>query len=117
MNSLEELNVYGTELEVDFADWRSADVILTDYNPADLNVVEITYYNNKVPNATEIEEIIQYDQCDVTYSIALGSIAGTITWPIVPSGCNVTYNESTNTYTIDGVNSLSIWNNIKNPYL
>jgi hypothetical protein len=54
MNSLEELNVYGTELEVDFADWRSADVILTDYNPADLNVVEITYYNNKVPNATEI---------------------------------------------------------------
>lgn len=118
MNSLQELNGFGqTSLTVN--DDRASGVIfdrVAPLGPID-QVLDITSTTVTVDPGINIVEVINYSTANVRYRITIrtsGSpllTGSTITWPSLPAG--VVLSVVGSTYTLSGINTPAIWEQIK----
>ena len=107
------LNTYG-QTTIAYTDNRSPDVIFTTPGPfEDLDLVK-TSYTFAVQKSKEIYEIINPASANVSFEIDVSAVVGaTVTWSTIPSGCTVT--NASGVYTIDGIDSVDIWDIVKAP--
>ena len=118
MNSLQELNGFGSS-SLDVVDDRPSRVIFDRVFPL-LPIDQILNITSTTPTVNagiNIVEVINYSLANVRYRIKIttgGSpllTGSTISWPSLPGG--VSLNISGSTYTLSGINSPAIWNQIK----
>ncbi|CAB4154822.1 hypothetical protein UFOVP645_32 [uncultured Caudovirales phage] len=120
MNSLSELNDYGnTSLTV--TDTRPSNVIFDKMPPATFTPQVVTISEStSVTSLTivpenEILNVINYSTANVRYKVTIvapsGFSSSTLTFGTLPPG--VTLNQSGQAYTISGINSSLIWDQIK----
>jgi len=115
MNSLEELNSYGTGKDIEHADNRDPDVIFDRVTPTNQSVTVTVNQTHTVPVGIEIVEIINYDVTDATYTINFGgTTASTVTWPTLQSGDTAT-NPVTGQYILSYLKSKTAWDYYKSP--
>jgi surface protein len=115
MNSLLELNGYSaTAIEV--VDSRLSDVVFDRSIWFD-QVLNITSTSFFVPVPINVLEVINYQTANCRLQIAIRSTnpafytGSTVTWASLPAG--VTVVEDQGVYTVSGINSSTIWNQIK----
>lgn len=118
MNSLQELNGFGS-ISLDVVDERPSGVIFDREAPL-LPIDQILNINSTTPTVNagiNIIEVINYSVANVRYRIKIttgGSpllTGSSISWPSIPAGLSL--NISGSTYTLSGINSPAIWNQIK----
>jgi alpha-tubulin suppressor-like RCC1 family protein len=115
MNSLEELNGYSLN-QVEFNDFRETRV---DFDRPTGTNQTITIFENQthnIPLGLNIDDIINADQANVRYILDFRSITGQsfIFYNSLPQGVSVVENP-TNLFTISGIASKSIWDQIAVP--
>jgi surface protein len=112
MKSLSNLNTFAnTSVAVD--DTRPADVIYKFIRPTSLSFTE-TSLSFDVVHALEIKEIIQPADTNIRYRITVSGASGaTVNWGALASGLSAA--QTSNTFTLYGIDSLSDWNSYKNP--
>jgi len=112
MNSLQDLNDGFDAIE--FTDPRTANVLFsqTPQNGTQ-NVLEGQTYSLYV--GTEITDIINYQDCAVTYTVNVSAITGaTVEWATLPAYMTVT-NASTGIYVVSGFRVVSDWTAARQP--
>lgn len=63
----------------------------------------------------EVIDIVRPDDADFSMAVDVSSVPGaTVVWPTVPTGC-VVANPATGVYVIDGIDTVAIWDQIKDP--
>lgn len=112
MNSIEDLNGLGS---ITFTDERQPRPIF-DRSIAWNKTVNINQNDDhNVPEGINILDVIRPTDALVSYTITINDHPGaTVTWPTVPAGC-ITYSTAPNSFSIAGINSAAIWEQVKNP--
>lgn len=112
--SAANLNTY-SDTSINYTDNRPADVFFSIPEPEN-QTTTVTDSSAAIFRPYEILDIVQPATTSVEYSIDVSALTGaTITWPTTPSGSTVT--ESSGTYTIDGIDTVAIWDIVKDPNL
>lgn len=118
MNSLSDLNNYcSTAIEVQ--DDRYAGVIIDRTYPFNTDNQEIDIITNSyyVTPLTNIIEVINYNICEPKYRVTIKTSSSplltgsSLSWGTLPSGVSLI--QTGNVYTLSGVNSAAIWEQIK----
>jgi hypothetical protein len=118
MNSLQELNNFGSE-SLDYVDARPSGVIFDRQFPLTPVDQQLTINSTLlIPEpGINIAEIINYQTADVRYrvtifpGIANPIIGSSVSWNNIPSGCTLT--QVGDQYTISGIRSIADWEAIK----
>ncbi len=113
MGSLTDLNTYAQDL-IEATDERNPGPKLWPNVPLDLNQTSLTgtFAINRV---IEIEEIVRPADAQLRFQVDVSSVPlATVNWPTIPAGCTVV-NPSTGVYYITGIDSIAIWDQVKNP--
>jgi hypothetical protein len=120
MNSLQELNAWGTT-PVDFLDARPSGVVFNRQSPLTAEDQEFDAYASLIVTPTpgiEIVEIINYQTANVRYRITVKTGSSpTFTGSTVAFGTfnsGVTMAQVGDVYTVSGIHSVSDWNSAKN---
>jgi len=110
---IQALNTHSQDI-IAYTDNRSPDVIFTTPGAfEDLDLVYTTY-SFPVQKSKEIYEVINAASANVSFEIDVSDVVGTtVAWSTVPSGCTVT--NVGGVYTIDGIDSVDIWDIVKAP--
>lgn len=121
MGSFTDLNAYAAET-INFNDLRAPGprfnlpietAVFT--NTATSGTFPITRQNPTSEVLIEVTEIIRPDVADFSMAVDVSSVPGAVvSWPVVPSGC-VVLNPATGIYVIEGIDTVAIWDQIKNP--
>ena len=112
MNSLQDLNDGFDTIE--FTDPRTAAVTFsTSQGNGTQNVLEGQSYSLYV--AREITDIINYQDCAVTYRVNVSAIAGaTVEWPSLPGYMSIA-NSTPGVYVVSGFRTASDWTVARQP--
>ncbi len=118
MNSLQELNNFGSEA-FDYVDTRPSGVVFDRQYPLTPVDQQLTINSALlIPEpGINISEVINYQTANVRYrvtifpGIANPIVGSSITWNTIPSGCTLT--QVGNEYTISGIRSSADWEIIK----
>jgi hypothetical protein len=112
MNSLQDLNSYGTT-NVTYTDSRDSDVKFDRAIPTNATVELERKDSHTVPVGINIEEVIGTP--GIVYTVNLSSNTdATLTWPSLPAGVTAS-TPSTGIYQLTGIDSVSDWNQVKSP--
>ena len=117
MNSLIELNQYSATT-LDVVDSRLAQVKFDRTAWFD-SVIDITALNIAVAPVINIQEVINYSTANCRFQVSIKSTSNptfytgsSIQFPTLPTG--VTLTTSNGVYTLSGIKSADIWNQVKN---
>lgn len=114
MNSIQDLNGFGNT-SLSFTDNRDPQIIFDRPLPINQTISTNQADTHSVPYGMDILEFIDPATLSTSYTIDVSSVpGGTITWDTIPSGCAV-LNPLPGIYTITGINSVAIWNQVKSP--
>lgn len=117
MNSFQQLNLHSQQA-FEYTDYRTPG-ISTDKSQATWQVLNINTTSINVQPGINITEVINYQTANVRYQVkfitggANPMPSSTVSWGTLPSGVSLNVING-NTYVLSGINSVSIWNAIKN---
>lgn len=115
MQSLQSLNEYGNRL-ISFTDERPAKIIYDRPVPTNFSLTFNEGQPHNIPLGIDITEIINIEAfTEIPYYTISATLPGvTVTWNTLPEGCVIT-NDSPGVYTISGITSKEIWDQVKSP--
>lgn len=114
MNSLNDLNVYGSTT-LTYTDDRNAAVIFDRTVPLDFSIDTGAGVSHDLPLGIDILEIIKPDIVNTFFEVDVSSVTGaTVTWDTLPSGV-VYSNPSTGVYRISNIDTKAQWDAVKAP--
>lgn len=115
MGSLLDLNTY-SQTTVSFTDERNPG---PRYNLPEVFDQAFTSLTNQFTinrAGLEIIEIVRPDDADIKLVVDVSAVTGaTVTWSTTPAGCTIT--EVDRVYTMDGIDTVDIWDTVKNPVI
>ena len=113
MGSLTDLNTYAEDL-IEATDERNPGPKLWPSYPLSQDQTEYSG-TFAITRVVEIEEIVRPSDADLRFQVDVSAVPGaSVVWPVVPVGCTVV-NPTTGVYYIDGVDTILIWDQIKDP--
>lgn len=111
MNTLEELNGYSST-SLTYTENRPSGVVFSYPTARNINVT-LSGLTHVVQRRIDIEEVVGGATAQVTYEIDLDTVAGTVTWSTIPTGCTVIH--TGNKWTITGITTSAIWDIVAAP--
>lgn len=116
MNSLTELNGYSGSFSIEYTDQRLATVLFDRATAINQSVIVNEGSNFLLPVGIEITDIANYGTAAVVYEIDISAVDSdgvTLNFGTLPSG--VAVSETGGVYTVSGISSAGVWNQIKSP--